>query len=363
MKKALVAGCVGFRTLAGFTGLSVVAGFASLLVMAGFAGPALAQSDSVETFYKGRTVNMVVGFSAGSSYDLYLRVVSRHLNKYIPGNPNLILQHMPGAGSLRATSYLANAAPKDGSTIGMPHPVNIIEPLIDPERSKFDPRAFQWIGAMNAEFPVCAFWAKDIRTMDDMKRREMVMGSTGPAAGSTVDVLLLKALLGMNFKVVMGYPGLPEMRMAAESGETDGMCGIWFSNVRRDFADAWKAGTVAVPLQYGLTKHPELPNVPNAYELLANDADRQLVKLTVGPLAFGRPLVAPPGTPADRVAALRKAFDAMTPDPEFRAEAKQLDLELQVRDAASVIQVVDEIMRTPPAIIERARLMIGVGNR
>ncbi len=334
-----------------------------LCALVGLAGSVAAQSDPAEAFYKGRTVNMVVGWTPGSSYDLYLRVVSRHLGKYIPGNPNLIIQHMPGAGSLRATSYLANAAPKDGSTIGMPHPVNIIEPLIDPERTKFDPRAFNWLGALNAEFPVCAFWAKDIKTLDDLKRREMVLSSTGPAAGSTVDALLLKALLGINFKVVMGYPGLPEMRMAAESGEVDGMCGIWFSNVKRDFGDAFKSGAVAVPIQYGLTKHPELPDVPNAYDLLASDEDRQLFKLTVGPLAFGRPLMAPPGTPPDRVAALRKAFDAMTPDPEFRADAKQLDLELQVRDAAAADRVVEEIMRTPPAIVGRARSMIGVANR
>ena len=210
----------------------------------------------------------VVGYSPGSTFELYLRMLTRHIGKHIPGNPNIVVQHMPGAGSLKATNYLAAIAPKDGSVFGMPNPVNTIEPLIDPKNSRFDPRSFVWLGSLNTEISTCAFWAKDLRTFDDLKKREVVVGSTGPASGSTIDARVLGTLTGIKFKVVTGYGNLGDIRLASERGETDGFCGLLVSALKTDYWEQYKSGRMAVPVQMGLSKHAEFPNIPNAYELV-----------------------------------------------------------------------------------------------
>jgi hypothetical protein len=149
---------------------------------------------------------------------------------------------MPGAGSLKATAYLAQVAPHDGSVIGMPNPVNTTEPLIDPANAKFDSRAFNWIGSLNSEISTCGFWSRDLKTLADLKRREVVVGSTGPAAGSTIDARMLGPIAGITFKVVTGYPGLSEVRLAAERGEVDGYCGLLVSSIKTDVWPAFQSG-------------------------------------------------------------------------------------------------------------------------
>jgi len=206
-------------------------------------------TDDVAKFYRGKTVNAVVGYGPGSTFELYLRILTRHIGRHIPGNPTVVLQQMPGAGSLKATNYLAAVAPKDGSVFGMINPVNTIEPLIDPKNSRFDPRTFQWLGSLNSEISTCGFWNKDIRTLDDLKKREIVFGSTGPASGSTVDAKMLGALVGLKIRVVTGYPTLNDIRLAAERGETDGFCGLLVSALKTDYWDQYKSGRVTVPVQ------------------------------------------------------------------------------------------------------------------
>src|SRR5205823_14932517 len=161
-----------------------------------FTTSAGAQQDQVAAFYRGRTVQAVVGYTPGSTFELYLRMFVRHFARHVPGNPNIVVQHMPGAGSLKATAYLAGVAPRDGAVIGIINPVTTIEPLIDPANTKFDPRGFMWLGSLNSEISTCGFWAKDLRTLADLRRREVVVGSTGPASGSTVDAKILAALTG-----------------------------------------------------------------------------------------------------------------------------------------------------------------------
>ena len=324
---------------------------------------AAAQSDVVETFYRGRTVQAVVGYTPGSTFELYLRTLTRHLGRHIPGSPNIVVQHMPGAGSLNATAHLAAAAPKDGSVIGMINPVNTTEPLIDPGKTRFDPRTFQWLGSLNSEISTCGFWNKELKTLADLKRREIVVGSTGPSSGSTVDAKVLGPLAGINFKVVTGYPGLTEVRLAAERGEVDGHCGLLVSALKTDLWEAFKAGRVAVPIQMALQKHPELPDVPNAYDLATKEEDRALFRLIFGPWAYGRPLLAPPGTPPDRVAALRSALKATVADPQFIAETKRINMEIQLTAPDAIAALVEDILRTPMPVVERARVLLGVQNR
>jgi tripartite-type tricarboxylate transporter receptor subunit TctC len=345
---------------------SPVAALAAAIILAGqvaLAPPALAQQDQVAAFYRGRTVQAVVGYTPGSTFELYMRMAVRHLGRHIPGNPTIVIQHMPGAGSLKATSYLAGVAPRDGSVIGIINPVTTIEPMIDPANAKFDARSFNWLGSLNSEISTCGFWRADLKTLADLKRREIVVGSTGPSSGSTVDARVLGPLAGINFKVVTGYPGLNEVKLAAERSEVDGYCGLLVSALKTDIWEAFKAGRIAVPVQMGLKKHPDLPDVPNAYDLAANEQDRQLFRLIFGPWAFGRPLLAPPDTPRERVAALRTAFTAMVADPQFIAETQKINMEIQPTAPDAIAKVVDDVLSTSQPVVERARVLLGAQNR
>lgn len=326
-------------------------------------GATAAHAQDPAGFYRGKTVQAIIGYPPGSTFELYLRVFTRHVARHIPGNPTVIVQHMPGAGSLTATNYLANVAPKDGSVFGMPNPVNTIEPLLDPVRTKFDARTFAWIGNLNTEISTCSFWAKDLKALDDMRKREVTVGSTGPASGSTVDAVVLGHLLGLKIKVVTGYRVLSDIRLASERGEVDGFCGLLVSGLKTDFADSWKNGVLSVAVQMGLNKHPDLPNVPNAFDLVTKEEDKQLFRLIFGPWAYGRPIFAPPGTPADRVAALRAAFKATLADPEFVAETRKLNIEINPMDGEKIASIVDGILKTPDPVVQRARALLGVDKR
>ncbi len=324
---------------------------------------ASAQAQDPATFYKGRTVQAVVGYPPGSTFELYMRVYIRHVGKHIPGNPTVIVQHMPGAGSLTATSYLAGVAAKDGSVFGMPNPVNTIEPLLDPQRTKFDPRQFAWIGNLNAEISTCSFWARDLKTLDDMKKREVTVGSTGPASGSTIDAVVLGQLLGLKIKVVTGYRVLTDIKLASERGEVDGFCGLLVSALKTDYAAEWKSARISVPVQMGLSKHADIADVPNAFDLVEKEEDKQLFRLIFGPWAYGRPLFAPPGTPVDRLAVLRAAFKATLADPEFIAEAQKLNLEITPMDGEKIVPLIESIFKTPEPVLVRARALLGVDKR
>ena len=335
---------------------------AALILAAGL-GSVAARAQDAAAFYRGKTIQAVVGYTPGSTFELYLRLFVNHLGRHVPGNPNIVIQHMPGAGSLKATGYLASVAPKDGTVIGMPNPVNTIEPLIDPERSKFDPRQFNWLGSLNSEISTCGIWAKDINTVDDMKKRQVALGATGPSSGSAVDAKVLSALLGLNFKVVTGYPGLTEVRLASNRGEVDGYCGLLVSSIKTDTAEDLSSGRMKVAIQMGLQKHADLPDVPNAFDLVTKEEDRQLFRLIFGPWTYGRPLMAPPGTPKDRVDVLRAAIKATLADPQFLAETKKINMEIQPVAPEEIQKVVEEIFRTPQPVLERARALLGVANR
>lgn len=340
--------------------LGLKASFA-LFVLA--ASNAMAADDPVAGFYRGRTVQAIVGYTPGSTFEFYLRSFTAHFARHLPGGPTIVIQHMPGAGSLKATAYLANVAPKDGSVFGIINPVNTIEPLLDPSNAKFDPLAFMWLGSLNSEISTCAFWSKDLKTLADLRRREIVVGSTGPSSGSTVDARVLGPLVGINFKVVTSYPGLAEVRLAAERGEVDGHCGLQVSAIKSLVWEDFKAGRFAVPVQMGLRKHPDLPEVPNAYDLAATEEDRALFRLNFGPWSYGRPLLAPPGTPEERVEALRRAFSDTLSDPQFVADAQRMNMEIQPTAPDVIEKLLAEILRTPAPIVDRARVLLGVQNR
>lgn len=317
--------------------------------------PAMAQD-----FYKGQTVRFIVGYPTGATFDTYSRALSRHMSKHIPGRPVIVIQNMPGAGSLTATNYIASVAPRDGSVIGMPNPVNTVEPLLNPQQARFDPRKFSWIGSMNTEISTCGFWSSKVSNVEDMRTKSVVVGSTGPTAGSTLDSRVIASVLGFNFKIVTGYPGLAEARLAAQQGEVDGHCGLTVSSIKADLWEDYKKGVAKVPLQMGLTKHPDLPDVPNAFDMVKSEEDRQVLTLIFGPWTYGRPVLGPEGIPADRLKILREAFMATFKDPEFVTEAAKLNLEIQPLGAEAVEKTVAEIFSTPPSVVERTRKILGI---
>ena len=334
----------------------------SLVAALSLAAPGEAQ-ETPERFYSGKTIRLVVGYPPASTFDTYARTVARYMPQHIPGTPALIVQNMPGAGSLTATAYMANVAPRDGTVIAMINPVNTTEPLLDPERSKFDPRKFGWIGSVNREISTCAFWTNKITSIDDLRTKEVVLGATGPSSGSTIDSKTLERVFGLKMKLVTGYPGLTEVRLAAERGEVDGHCGLLVSAIKTDVWDDFQKGKIKVPLQMAVSKHPELPSIPNVFDLVTSDEHRNLLRLVFGPWSFGRPLLAPPDVAEERLKALRAAFEATMRDTKFLEEAKKINLEVQPVPAGEIDRLVSELYKTPQPVIAQARQVLGIGNR
>lgn len=329
----------------------------SIAAIAPLVTPAQAASDN---FYAGKTVRLLIGYPPGTAFEIYGRALIRHMARHLPGEPTMIIQNMPGAGSLSMTGYLANVAPKDGTVIAMPNPMNTTEPLIDPEKARFDPRKFAWIGSINAERSTCGFWADDVKTLPDLKGRELIIAASGPSAGSTIDAKALRNLLGFNFRIVAGYPGLAEMQLAAQRGEAHGYCGVLVSMLKSIYWDDYRKGTFKIPLQMGLEKHPDLPDVPNAYDLVESEENRQVFKLIFAPWSYGRPIAAPPDTAPALVAQLRAAFRNTMGDGEFLAEAKKLNLEINPIAGDEIAKLVSDLYQTPPAVIERTRQILAV---
>ena len=328
---------------------------ASMLAGSGLAAAAQGQ-DVLAAFFTGRTIQAVVGFQGGSTYDLNLRAFSRHVGKHLPGNPSVIVQNMPGAGSLTATLYIANVAARDGSVIGIHNPTNLIEPLINPQ-VKFDPAALGWIGSIADEHTSCGFWAKDINTLADLKTREIAIGATGGTAGSAVEGRLVSAMLGLKFRIVEGYRGLAEVRLAAERGEVDGHCALFRSVLTSEQREAYKAGRIKIPIQIGLTSHPDFTGIPNLFDL-ADEQDKAVLRLTIGQWRFARPISLPAGVAPDRVAAWRAAFDATMKDPGFLTDMEKAGLPVHPLAGPQIQPMVAEMMSTPQAVIDRARTFI-----
>ena len=316
---------------------------------------------SEDQFYASKTVRVLVGYPPGSTFDNYARLATRHMGRHIPGAPTLIVQNMPGAGGLTATSNLANVATPDGLTLALINPVNAMEPILNPEVAKFDARQFKWIGSMNTEVGTCGFWNERIRSLEDLKRQPATVGATGPSSGSTLDAKAIQGVLGLSFKMVMGYPGLNDVRLAAENKEVDGFCGLQVSSIRSTLWDHFQAGRFRVVVQTGIEKHPMLPSsVPSVFELAPDQASRQVLRLVFSPWAYGAPVIAPPNTPEARVNILRKAFAVMMSDGQFREETSKMNLETHYMDPDRIAVLVNEAYAAPKEIVERTRQLLGI---
>ena len=317
--------------------------------------PTPAQSQSVAEFYKGRNMTMVIGFSAGSGYDIYARLLARHMPKYIPGNPTIISQNMPGAGSLRAAQYVAQVAPKDGSVIGTMSRSLPVEPLVG--EGKFDGRAFTWIGNIASNNSLCAtFHSTDIKTWQDMLTKPFVLGGEGPGADLDNFALVLRNLFGAKIKLVSGYPGGTEVNLAVERRELDGRCGWSWDSIKATKPDWLRDNKINLLVVFALERAADLPaHVPLILEKAQTEEQRQILRVHLAAQAFGRPFFAAPGIPEDRKAALRAAFDATMKDPDFIAEATKARLDVIPSKGAEIEKILNEIYATPADIIAKAK--------
>jgi tripartite-type tricarboxylate transporter receptor subunit TctC len=330
----------------------------AVLLMAGCCAPAAAQQ-SVADFYKGKTIRIVVGISVGSGYDVTARVLQRHWGKHIPGNPTVIVQNQPGAGSRTMANQLVANGPFDGTVIGAPFNGLPTAPLLQPDGVKFDPVTMVWLGSTNRETQVTYLWhTAPVKTFTDVVKTEVVTGAQ--AAGTTQwdYPLLANVVLNTRFKVISGYKSTQDIHLAMERGEIHGNGSTNWTTLLSLNGDWVKEKKVNVIAQWALRKHPDLPNVPMVLELAKSEADRAALELLIARLEYGRPYFVPPGVPSDRVQALRRAFDAMMKDPEFLADAKKFSLEIDPLTGEQVQEVIARVIKTPAPVAERVRKAI-----
>jgi tripartite-type tricarboxylate transporter receptor subunit TctC len=323
----------------------------------GVIGEAPAQSP--EQFYKGQNIDLYIGYSVGGGYDVYARTIARHLGRHIPGNPNIVPRNMEGAGSLRLANWIANAAPKDGTAIAAVSRSIAFDPLFDTTGATFRGDRLSWIGSANDEVSVCVS-TKDsgIRTIEDVKQRPVPVGSSGINDDTGQFPRVINALLGTKFKVVAGYPGGNDTILALERGEVEARCGWSWSSVLATHKSAIDSGKFIVLIQTALHRHTDLPNIPSIVDFAKTEEQRQIVKLLFARQTMGRPFVAPPGIPQDRLDLLRSAFLETLKDPELLKEAAGQNLEINPVSGSDVQRLVQEAYETNPDVIARAAEMI-----
>ncbi len=323
---------------------------------------AVANAAHAADFYAGKTIDFLIGGDVGGGYDIYARVIGRHLGRFIPGNPTIVAKNQPGAGSGRAATFLYGVAPKDGTVIGAVFPGVIMGPLLD-ERAQplFDPTKFQYLASADNATRVCITHEKSrVKTFEDAQRQKTIMGASA-AGGSTRDyVSMHKKSSGAMFELVSGYKGTADILLATERGEVDGLCGLDWSSLKSQRPDWVRNKTVNILLQANLEPETELTRlgVPPVWKYIKSEDDRKAVELVIGQQVFGRPYVTPPGVPAEQVRILRAAFAATMADKDFLADADKTRIDVVPSTGEQVQQLIDRIYATPKAIVERAKELV-----
>ena len=336
--------------------LSAAAAFLSVLAAAPV--HAAAATDAVANFYRGKTVQVLVGFAPGGGYDLYARTLARYMGKHIPGNPTLVPQNMPGAGGVKVMNYLYNVARKDGTAFGTFARGLPIEPLLGhAQGTQFQATKFSWVGSVSNEVSVCAFWhTSGIKSWQDLQTKPTVIGASSAGADSEIFPVVLRNMFKLPMKVVTGFSGGgADINLGMERGEVNGRCGWSWSSLLSQSRPLLDGKKINVVIQLALQKHEDLPNVPLIMDLPTTPQNKAALRLIASRQSIARPFAAPPGIPADRLAALRAAFDATMKDPLFLAEAKRLDLEVRPVTGAEVEKLIAEIYASPPDVVKVAQ--------
>jgi tripartite-type tricarboxylate transporter receptor subunit TctC len=319
------------------------------------ASSACAQSPA--EFFRGKTVSLLIGFGPGGEDDLWARLVARHMTSHMPGNPNIVPVHMPGSGGLLVANRLYNTAAKDGTTLGLINRGIAFEPLLGGQGTQFDALKINYLGSPSRDTTVCAA-RKDaaVQSLQDLYSKELTVGGTGSGADTAVYPEFLSALLGMKFKLVKGYQGSHEIQLAMERGEVQGICLNYDSLSRGNIA---RSGGLNILLQAALKADPRIKDAPMVIDAVRAPDDRKALELFFARAAMGRPFVAPPGVPADRLTALRAAFDAAIADPAFLEDAKKQNLTVVPVSAREMTEIVSNAYKTPPEVVQRTIRALG----
>lgn len=317
------------------------------------AGAAAYGQESVEDFYRGRTIDLIIGYSPGGGYDHYARLVARFLPRFIPGNPNIVPRNMPGGGTRTAAAFIFNVAPKDGTVLGTFDQGLPLEQVMGDTTIQINTAEFNWIGTPATANNVLVTWhTTGITDIEQAKETRLSLGSTG-SGGAVLYPLVLNDRLGTQFDIIAGYPGGTDINFAMEGGEVDGRGSNSWASYKLTNPDWVQNDLINVLVQFGLEREPDLPDVPLLIDLAENDEDRALFHLLSAPVAVGRPIVTTPGVPQDRLDALRDAFAAMVQDPEFLATAEAENLEISPLLGEELQEVVEGIVNADPAIVQQ----------
>jgi tripartite-type tricarboxylate transporter receptor subunit TctC len=316
----------------------------------------LAQAAGPVDFYNGKQISWILSAGEGGGYASYAHAFAPYFSAHIPGKPKIIVQNMPGAGGIRAMLYLANNAPTDGLTIGLVHSSVPFAPLYGVKGASFDPRQMNWIGSLSRATAICVAWhSSGVREWKDLFTKEYIVGGTG--AGSQMETIpaMLNKLFGTKIKIVSGYKGGNDVYLAMERGEVSGRCGGLISSIRSTRADWFPQKKINVPVQVALERSADLPDVPTLGELVTDDRKKKILQLILSPQEMDRPILAPPGTPPERVRILQKAFQAAIRDPEFLAEARRQSLDIEEVSGSKVAEIIKAAFSMPPDIVKEAK--------
>jgi tripartite-type tricarboxylate transporter receptor subunit TctC len=321
-----------------------------------------AHGQSAEEFYKSHPITMLVGSGAGGGYDVYARAFARHWTDHIPGHPPIVAKNVPAAAGLQAASTLYNNADRDGATIGAFTNGAAMDPLFGNAGAHYDPRRFAWLGSIGKLENVCATWhTSSVKTIAQAQQRQVVVAAAGATSNTAIVPKLLNALIGTKFKIIAGYDPGSGLTMAVESGEAEGICGLSWSTMKASRPRWVTDHLLNVIVQMGLTKLRELPDVPSALDLVRDPQGKQVMELILMRQEAGRPFAAPPGVPADRVAALRAAFQETLRDPAFVAKAGKMRLEIEPMTGEQIDAMLAKAYAAPQAIVQRAAALVEPG--
>jgi tripartite-type tricarboxylate transporter receptor subunit TctC len=328
----------------------------TLLLVAG-----AAKAETVADFYKGKTVTIVAGFPPGGGYDTYVRILARHYGRHLPGQPSVVAANMPGAGSLTSANFVFNKTAPDGLSMTMFASSAAMEPLIGNKAALFDPVKFSWIGSMSQDVAFCGVWQHPggAATFDEMLTKETIIGGGAPAAITFQHPMVLKNVLKANLKVIQGYKGTRDINIAMQRGEVHGTCGMFGSSVNSQFGAEVKDGRMRLFIQMGSKRSDQFGKIPSVFDYAKTDEDRAILQFHFGQLLLGRPLAAPPGVPADRLAVMREALFATMKDPQFLLEANKAGLDIDPVAPEEVEKLLRQFAAFSPDILAKAKEAMG----
>lgn len=335
---------------------------ASSLAAGSAAGPATAQEGPAE-FFKDRQLRIVVGSAAGSGFDLNARMLARHWPAHIPGRPSFVVQNQPGGGSITMANTLIASAPRDGSVIGAAINGMPTAPLLQPETARYDAAKVNWVGSTNRDTVIAFVWhTSKVRSLADLAHTEISVGATSAGTAQYDFPVIARAVTGLKLKVVAGYKGTTDILIALERGEVEGVGALAMQSLRALHPNWIADGKVRLLMQYGLVRHPSLPDVPTLLSLAKRDEDAQALRLLVSRLEYGRPFFLPPDVPPERVTTLRRAFDATMKDPAFLADMTKSGLEVSPMSGEAMARLIADLSATSPDIAGRVRTSLAAAR-